>query len=72
MKESQEAWTKFRAIELKVKYPDREPGYYGSAHQMCVNDYLAELTNERAKRLRIWLTGTVEGDICSGSVQVQP
>lgn len=71
LKESQDAWTKFRAVELKMKYPDREPGYYGSAHQMCVNDYLTELTNERAKRLQNWLSTTVEGDVCSGSIQVQ-
>jgi uncharacterized protein YecT (DUF1311 family) len=71
LKESQELWTKFRTTELKVMYPDREPGYYGSVHQMCINDYLAELTNDRIKRLRIWLTGTVEGDVCSGSIKVK-
>lgn len=71
LKESQDLWTKFRTTELKVMFPDREPGYYGSVHQMCINDYLAELTNDRIKRLRTWLTGTVEGDVCSGSIKVK-
>lgn len=69
LKESQDAWSKFSMAELKAKYPDREPGYYGSSHQMCVNDYLIELTIERIKRLKTWLTGTVEGDVCSGSIK---
>jgi uncharacterized protein YecT (DUF1311 family) len=44
MKEAQELWTKFRAAELKAKFP-ASPDEYGSAYQMCVNDYLTELTN---------------------------
>lgn len=71
LKESQDLWVKFRATELKVKYPDREPGYYGSVHQMCMKDYLTELTNERINRLRMWLAWAVEGDVCSGSIKVQ-
>ena len=71
LKESHELWTKFRTTELKVMFPDRKPGYYGSGHQMCINDYLADLTNDRVKRLRTWLNGTVEGDVCSGSIKVK-
>ena len=71
LKESQDLWTKFRIAELKVMFPDREPGYYGNVHQMCIIDYLAELTNDRIKRLRTWLIGKVEGDVCSGSIKVK-
>ncbi len=69
IKESQELWAKFKTAELKMKYPERSAGYYGSANQMCANDYLTELTNERIKRLREWLTGSSEGDVCSGSIK---
>jgi uncharacterized protein YecT (DUF1311 family) len=69
IKQSQELWAKFKTAELKMKYPDRSAGYYGSTHQMCVNDYLAQLTNERIKRLRDWLTGMPDGDVCSGSIK---
>lgn len=36
---------------------------------MCRVSYLLELTEERTKKLKIWLTGIPEGDICSGSVK---
>lgn len=70
LKESQSLWTKLRDTELKTKFPNREAGYYGSVQPMCVNDYLTELTNERIKRLRTWLTGTEEGDVCPGSIKI--
>ena len=67
-KMSQTAWEQFRTIELKMKYPPREPGYYGSIHSMCLNDYLTELTRERIAKLRIWIDGIEEGDACAGSI----
>ena len=70
LKESQDLWTKLRDAQLKTKFPDREPGYYGSVQPMCISDYLTELTNERIKRLQTWLTGTEEGDVCSGSIKI--
>jgi len=69
VKESQDSWTKFRTVELKMMYPDRAPGYYGSSHQMCVNEYLAELTKDRIKKLQTWLTGIEEGDVCGGTIK---
>jgi uncharacterized protein YecT (DUF1311 family) len=71
LKESQDLWNKFRSTELKVMFPDRKLGYYGSVQQMCINDYLAELTNDRIKRLQTWLMGTVQGDVCSGSIKMK-
>jgi len=70
IKESQELWIKFRAAELKAKFPERGPGAYGSVYTMCVNDYLTELTNERITKLNTWLKGTYEGDVCSGSIKI--
>src|SRR5690242_2214314 len=51
LRESQELWIKWRTAELKAKFPDRQPGYYGSVQPMCAADYLADLTNERITRI---------------------
>ena len=69
---SQRNWIKFRDSELKMKYPDRESsGWYGSIYPLCVSNYLAELTQIRTERLKIWLTGIEEGDVCSGTVKIR-
>ena len=69
LRTSQRNWITFRDSELKMKYPDREPGWYGSVQPMCVSYYLSELTNERTAKLKTWLTGTEEGDVCAGTVR---
>jgi uncharacterized protein YecT (DUF1311 family) len=69
LKKSQQAWFEFRSIELQVMFPERDPGYYGSVHSMCLSNYLVQLTNERTKKLTNWIIGTVEGDACSGSLK---
>lgn len=69
LRTSQRNWITFRDSELKMKYPDREPGWYGSIQPMCVSYYMAELTNERTAKLRTWLTGTEEGDACAGTLK---
>ena len=56
LKASQKVWVQFRDAEMKIMYPDREPGYYGSIHPMCWSMYKTELTKERTKKLRRWLT----------------
>lgn len=66
---SQRLWIQFRDAEVKVKYPDREAGHYGSSHSMCIAGYLAKLTQERTQTLQTWLNGFEEGDVCSGSVK---
>jgi uncharacterized protein YecT (DUF1311 family) len=71
LKASQKIWIQFRNAEMKVKYPNREPGYYGSVHPMCWSIYLTELTNERIKTLKNWLDDIEEGDVCSGSVKTK-
>lgn len=69
LKIAQRLWVRLRDAEMKAKYPDREEGYYGSVHPMCWYYYLTDLTNERIKTLKIWMMGTDEGDVCSGSVK---
>ncbi len=70
LRTSQRIWITFRDAEVKVKYPDREDGYYGSIHPLCVSLYLEELTLDRISTLNLWLKGSEVGDACSGSINV--
>jgi uncharacterized protein YecT (DUF1311 family) len=71
LKASQRIWITFRDAELKVKFPDREPGYYGSIHPLCVESYLEELTRERIRTLKAWIDGAEEDEACNGSVKTK-
>ena len=50
--------------ELSMKYPERELGYYGSIHPLCVYSYREQLTRERIIKLTRWIDGSEEGDTC--------
>jgi uncharacterized protein YecT (DUF1311 family) len=71
LKEAQRCWIAFRDAQLKMKFPDREPGYYGSILPLCEMMYLTELTQDRTKALQVWIDGVQEGDMCSGTVRVK-
>lgn len=71
LKKSQRQWIKFRDTEMKVKYPKREAGHYGSMQPLCYTNYMAELTKKRTKELRTWLDGVEEGESCAGSVKIK-
>ena len=71
LKASQKIWIQFRDAEIKMKFPNREEGYYGSIHPLCWNNYLEYLTRERIKTLKIWINGIEEGDLCSGTVKTK-
>ena len=66
---AQDIWIKLKQAELKTMFPE-SPENYGSVYQMCVANYLAELTLERIARLELWRKGTYEGDVCSGSIRI--
>jgi uncharacterized protein YecT (DUF1311 family) len=71
LKAAQRLWIQFRDAELKMKYPQREQGYYGSVYPMCYSAYKEELTRQRIKTLQQWLEGAEEGDVCAGSVKLK-
>jgi uncharacterized protein YecT (DUF1311 family) len=71
LKKAQKLWIQFRDAEMKMKYPDREPGYYGSIQPLCWSIYLTELTKSRTQTLKIWIDGVEEGDACCGSVRTK-
>ena len=72
-REAQRAWIAFRDAHLKSIYPDPFPReVYGSANSMCQCGDLQELTVQRTRQLRkLWIEGTVEGDVCAGSSPIQ-
>ncbi len=71
LKEAQRCWIAFRDAQLKMKYPDRDPGYYGSIQPVCEATYLTELTRQRTAALEVWLAGAEEGDVCAGTVKTR-
>jgi len=71
LKAAQRLWIQFRDAEIKARYPNQNPGYYGSVYPTCVSDLKTQLTNERTKTLKLWLTGIPEGDVCSGSIRAK-
>jgi len=71
LKTSQRLWIQFRDAEIKARYPSQTPGYYGSVYASCVSTLKTQLTNERIKTLKLWLTGIQEGDVCSGSIRIK-
>ena len=70
-KKAQRCWITFRDAQLKMKYPDREPGYYGGIQPMLETRYLTELTKDRIKALQVWIDGVQEGDLSGGTVRVK-
>lgn len=71
LRNAQSSWIQFRDAEMKTKYPDKPKGYYGSIQPLCWYNYLSELTTNRTKQLKIWLTGIDEGNACAGSVKIK-
>jgi uncharacterized protein YecT (DUF1311 family) len=68
---AQRAWVAFRDAHLEAIYPEIDKTRYGSVYPMCRCDVLTELTRERTKSLRKWITGNKEGDVCTGSIKLK-
>jgi len=68
---AQRAWLVFRDAHLEALYPEIDKTRYGSVYPMCRCDALSELTRERTKMLKKWITGNKEGDVCTGSVKIK-
>ena len=58
LRDSQRAWLKFRDAELAATYACQEGRpqlCWGSMYPLCSANYMAMLTRERTKRLRLYL-----------------
>lgn len=71
LKEAQRCRIPFRDAQLKMKCPNREVGYYGSALPSCEMMYLTELTQDRIKALNVWIEGVEESNTCAGTVKIK-
>ena len=72
LKVAQRAWLAFRDAHLASIYPAANQRLeYGSVNPMCQCQVLVQLTEERAKTLQQWINGTIEGDVCAGSVRMK-
>lgn len=66
---SQQAWQKSLAADLAMKYPQTNKQLaYGSVYPMCASAFEASLITKRITFLQQWLKGSVEGEVCAGSV----
>ena len=71
LKAAQRAWVVFRDAELEALYPKTDKqADYGSVYPMCRCSEIEFLTEERTKELKRWLDGTIEGDVCAGSLRI--
>jgi len=71
LKKTQRIWITYRNAELEMKFPaENKQLEYGSVYPMCVSIFIKELTEERIEKLKIWVSGTEEGDVCNGSVKI--
>lgn len=68
LKNSQELWEKYMEAQCLVKYPEGDAFHYGTCFPLCWNSYREGLIRQRSQTLRLWLTGYMEGDICSGTI----
>ncbi|PSG88157.1 lysozyme inhibitor LprI family protein [Aurantibacter aestuarii] len=72
LKVAQRLWINFRDAELDMRFPKTDKGYYyGSVYPMCVSLILKEMTEERTKKLMVWLDGIEEGEMCLGSIKMK-
>jgi uncharacterized protein YecT (DUF1311 family) len=62
---SQKNWLAYYESLVELKYPKDELG--GSANLMCETDYRTTLINQRIRDLNLWLMGTPQGEVCSGT-----
>ena len=69
LKSSQKIWIQFRNAEIKMRYPGID--YAGTATSMCKAQLMEEITKARIITFKVWLTGNIEGDVCSGTVKVK-
>ena len=73
LKLAQRSWIEFRDASVRLMFPNNQTGqnYNGSSNQMCVFQELTNLTKNRIKELRLFLTGVEEGDVCFGSINIK-
>jgi uncharacterized protein YecT (DUF1311 family) len=66
---AQEAWLAYRDAEYDAQFPPPQSNvHYGSVLPMCSSSFAEAMAHERIARLRQWIDGVEEGDVCAGSL----
>lgn len=65
LKKAQRAWLRWRDAEVAAMYPDLADG---TVTPGCAADFRAQLTQERIVRLKRWVDGVAEGEVCAGTL----
>lgn len=71
LRAAQRAWLAFRDAHIASIYPASDPREYGTVNRMCRCLILVSLTEVRTNMLQQWINGTIEGDVCAGSVKIR-
>ncbi len=72
LRKTQNIWIQFRDAELAMQFPKEDKLlHYGSVFPMCRSYILAEMTEQRTNRLKVWLEGIEEGEVCLGSIKMK-
>jgi uncharacterized protein YecT (DUF1311 family) len=71
-KAAQEAWLAYREAEHDAQFPPPQTNVRdGSVYPMCAASFAEAMIRQRIERLREWIDGEPEGNVCSGSVPVR-
>ena len=68
LKIAQRLWVQFRDAQMDMKFPEKDPRYYGTIYPLCWYSYKEELTDDRITVLKEWVDGVKEHG-CDGSIQ---
>jgi uncharacterized protein YecT (DUF1311 family) len=71
IKEAQQAWLAYRALEGEALFPEGDWYNFGQFVRICRNDEMARMSMERAKELKVFLGPFDEGDVCSQKPPVE-
>ncbi len=71
LRAAQRAWTRYRDAEFAAVYPHAgETDYATTAYApTCTARLNLALMRARIARLRLWLRGGIEGDLCAGAIR---
>lgn len=70
LRAAQRAWTRYRDAEFAAVYPHAGEANYATAYAAtCTARLNLALMRARIARLRLWLRGGIEGDLCAGALR---
>lgn len=67
---AQKKWIQFRDAYVDSMYVPEHKNEYGSVLPMCECYFIEQITKDRINQLRVWIKGTEEGDVCTGSTNI--